>query len=93
MGLFGRRRRSSTATEGERLITEAILESAQDPRATLFYRQLSEATQLIRSYTADGFTAKPAWTTEDLLVELESHVTATGFVVTTPRVDSRWSSE
>lgn len=33
----------------------------QDPRATLFYRQLSEAT---------------AWTTEDLVVELESHVTS-----------------
>ncbi|HET7720851.1 MAG TPA: hypothetical protein VFK43_12860 [Acidimicrobiales bacterium] len=73
MGFLSRRRQSKSPSEDELMVVAAILKSAQDRRSDSFYRQFAESINLERNATADGYTVKPAWTTSDLVVELDGH--------------------
>lgn len=73
MGFLGRRHESKRASEDELMVVAAILKSTQDRRSNSFYRQFAESVNLERNATADGYAVKPAWTTSDLVVELEGN--------------------
>ena len=74
MGFLGRRHQSRRASEDELMVVAAILKSTRDRRSDSFYRQFADSVNLERNVTPDGYAVKPAWTTSDLIVELEGNV-------------------
>jgi hypothetical protein len=76
MRFLGRRHQSKRPSEDELMVVAAILKSTEDRRSESFYRQFAESINLERNATAEGYAVKPAWTTSDLVVELESNVSS-----------------